>query len=64
MARWSPAGGRILTAQVSVALGLPLSALWLKGLPAPSPQAPGVAWLYAAVMLLMGSCISWCAVPS
>lgn len=59
MARWSPGAGRIITAQISVVLGLPLSALWLKGLPPPSAAAPSVAWLYACAMLAMGCCISW-----
>ena len=59
MAKWSPSGGRIMAAQVSVAMGLPLSALWLKGLPLPSPEHPGVAWLYACVMFVFGCCISW-----
>ena len=59
MARWSPGAGRIITAQISVTLGLPLSALWLKGLPLPTPEGPSVAWLYACAMLAMGCCISW-----
>ena len=63
MAKWSPSGGRIMACQVSVTLGLPLSALWLKGLPLPSPEHPSVAWLYACIMFVLGCSISWWAPP-
>jgi len=61
--RW-PGGGRVAACQCSVAMGLPLSCLVLKGLPT-VPVGDGttnsLALTYGAAMLLMGCCISWSA---
>ena len=54
--RW-PNSGRILTAQISVLLSLPLSGLLLKGLP--TNNISSLRDLYAFVMFLFGLCISW-----
>lgn len=54
-----PRTGRVAVAQFSVAIGVPLSVLLLKGLPLRGGAGP-VA-LYAAVLLLHGLLSSWCA---
>ncbi|CAL8466343.1 g5879 [Coccomyxa elongata] len=61
-ARIWPEHGRIMAAQFSVACGLPLSVLLLKGLPTRtgSPDTDALAPLYAIVMLVFGLLISWC----
>ena len=57
--RW-PNSGRILTAQLSVLLSLPLSCLLLKGLPTYDVgHRTAMRSLYALVMFLFGLCISW-----
>ena len=61
LARWSPNHGRTLAAQISVAAGLPLSALVLKGLPRDDVSASGVGFLYGSVLFVFGLCISWAA---
>ena len=59
--RW-PRTGRILAAQFSVACGLPLSALLLKGLPTRHPDGmAALVPLYALVMAVFGLLITWCA---
>jgi hypothetical protein len=60
-ARVWPDKGRIMAAQFSVACGLPLSIVLLKGLPtrAGSGQMDGLAPLYACVMAIFGLFISW-----
>ena len=59
--RW-PNTGRIVTAQLSVLLSLPLSCLLLKGLPTHDVgHRTAMRSLYALVMFLFGLCISWCA---
>ena len=52
-----------MAAQFSVACGLPLSVLLLKGLPTRGGgnAIDALAPLYAAVMLIFGLLISWCA---
>ncbi len=52
-----------MAAQFSVACGLPLSVLLLKGLPTRpgSPDTDALVPLYAIVMLVFGLLISWCA---
>lgn len=58
--RW-PNSGRIITAQLSVLLSLPLSCLLLKGLPTHDVgHRTAMRSLYALVMFLFGLCISWC----
>ncbi|KAK9902677.1 hypothetical protein WJX75_002341 [Coccomyxa subellipsoidea] len=61
-ARVWPERGRIMAAQFSVACGLPLSVLLLKGLPTRGGgnAIDALAPLYAAVMLIFGLLISWC----
>ncbi len=61
-ARIWPERGRIMAAQFSVACGLPLSVLLLKGLPVSGGgnAADGLAPLYGTVMLIFGLLISWC----
>ena len=57
--RW-PNTGRIITAQLSVLLSLPLSCLLLKGLPTHDVgHRTAMRSLYALVMFLFGLCISW-----
>ncbi|KAK9844419.1 hypothetical protein WJX74_002206 [Apatococcus lobatus] len=59
--RWAPNTGRILVAQFSVLLSLPLSVLLLKGLPtrgAPSMEAHSK--LYGFIIFFFGLMISWC----
>ncbi|KAL3153038.1 hypothetical protein ABBQ38_012062 [Trebouxia sp. C0009 RCD-2024] len=58
--RW-PNAGRIMTAQLSVLLSLPLSCILLKGLPTHDVgHRTAMRSLYALVMFLFGLCISWC----
>lgn len=57
MARRLPNYGRVLTNQLSVLAGLPLSFLLLKGLPSGAGASAG---LYGAVLFVMGSTVSWC----
>jgi hypothetical protein len=61
MSRALPGSGRVYTAQLSVVLGMPLSMLLLKGLPAAAaaglPQSRASA--FGAVMFLMGLLITW-----
>lgn len=60
LARWWPNSGRIITAQLSVLLSLPLSCLLLKGLPTHDVgHRLAMRNLYAVVMFLFGLCISW-----
>ncbi|EIE19976.1 MFS general substrate transporter [Coccomyxa subellipsoidea C-169] len=61
-ARIWPERGRIMAAQFSVACGLPLSVLLLKGLPVRGGgnAADGLVPLYGTVMLIFGLLISWC----
>ncbi|CAG9466628.1 unnamed protein product [Pedinophyceae sp. YPF-701] len=63
LATWSPNHGRILGAQFSVFMGLPLSWLLIKGLPQGdfAAQIQTYDVLYGTVMFLMGLVISWCA---
>lgn len=53
-----PNAGRIMTAQISVASGLPFSIFLLKGLP--SMGVEGNAVSFGTVLFLMGCMISWC----
>ncbi|KAL4436794.1 hypothetical protein ABPG75_003933 [Micractinium tetrahymenae] len=55
----SSPNGRILTNQLSVLLGLPLSFLLLKGLPMAASMDAYRA-LYGAVLFVFGLSISWC----
>ena len=67
MSRLYPNGGRILTCQCSVLMGLPLSCLVLKGLPTtPVGDATtnSLVITYAIAMLVMGATISWYAAGS
>ena len=61
MARRLPSAGRIVTCQISVMGGLPLSALVLKGLPTAGLGGgmDRLALTYGSCMLLMGFMISW-----
>ena len=54
MARRLPNYGRVLTNQLSVLIGLPLSFLLLKGLPAGGSSSVG---LYGAVFFVMGATV-------
>eukprot|EP00928_Gymnodinium_smaydae_P014917 TRINITY_DN15476_c0_g1_i1.p1 TRINITY_DN15476_c0_g1~~TRINITY_DN15476_c0_g1_i1.p1 ORF type:complete len:479 (+),score=62.74 TRINITY_DN15476_c0_g1_i1:75-1511(+) len=56
LARWSPAHGRPLTAQISVAAGIPLIALVLAGVPRNAHSYGTFMWL----MLAFGLVSSWC----
>jgi MFS family permease len=58
MAALRPDAGRIMTAQVSVLSGLPLTWILLKSLPASSYAHSAPA--YAAVMFLLGLTCTWC----
>ena len=58
MARRLPDSGRILTAQASVAAGIPLVWLLLKGVPA-SPLLASDARAYAAVLFVLGLTCTW-----
>ena len=60
-ARTSPDKGRIMAAQFSVACGLPLSIVLLKGLPTEVAMGftDSLAPRYALVMSLFGLLISW-----
>lgn len=55
----SSPNGRILTNQLSVLIGLPLSFLLLKGLPVAASMEAYRA-LYGAVLFVFGLSISWC----
>ncbi|WIA28672.1 hypothetical protein OEZ86_011208 [Tetradesmus obliquus] len=57
MAKRLPNNGRILTAQISVFCGIPLTWLLLKGLPSSSLAATPVA--YGVVMFVMGLTCTW-----
>ena len=56
-ARWSPRHGRILTSQVSVAMGAVLTAVTLRGLP--RANAPAAVGAYVAVSVANGLLNSW-----
>lgn len=60
-AKTAPDSGRIMAAQFSVACGLPLSMILLKGLPTEDPHGftDSLAPRYAIVMALFGLLISW-----
>ena len=60
-AKTAPDKGRIMAAQFSVACGLPLSIILLKGLPTEDAQGfmDSLAPRYALVMSLFGLLISW-----
>lgn len=57
MARALPNSGRVLTAQLSVFSGVPLTWLLLKGLP--GSRLAAVPGAYAAVMFFMGLTCTW-----
>ena len=57
MSRISPDRGRIITNMISVALGLPISWLVLKGLPTANIRQHTL--LYAVMLGTFGSLISW-----
>ncbi|CAK0783950.1 hypothetical protein CVIRNUC_007153 [Coccomyxa viridis] len=61
-AKTAPDRGRIMAAQFSVACGLPLSIILLKGLPTEDAHGftDSLAPSYAVVMALFGLLISWC----
>ncbi|CAM6016844.1 unnamed protein product [Sphagnum balticum] len=54
-AQLSPNAGRILCAQFSALIGIPLSGILLLGL----PQVSAPAWAYGFVLFLMGFLMSW-----
>ena len=60
-AKTAPDSGRIMAAQFSVACGLPLSMILLKGLPTEDAHGltDSLAPRYAIVMALFGLLISW-----
>ena len=60
-AKTAPDKGRIMAAQFSVACGLPLSIILLKGLPTEDALGftDSLAPRYALVMSLFGLLISW-----
>jgi hypothetical protein len=57
MAKRLPNNGRILTAQISVFCGIPLTWLLLKGLP--SSSLAGQPLAYGVVMFTMGLTCTW-----
>ncbi|KAK9866373.1 hypothetical protein WJX84_011358 [Apatococcus fuscideae] len=60
-ARWAPNFGRILVAQFSVLVSLPLSVVLLKGLPTSgAPSMDARSNLYGFVIFFFGLMISWC----
>lgn len=60
MSQSHPNSGRILTNQLSVLLGLPVSVVLLKGLPWPLLlQGASLQWRYSCVLVLFGLVASW-----
>ena len=62
----SGCAGRPLACQLSVASGIPLTALLLRGLPTADGSAGAVdryAAPYAALLFIMGTLVSWPQVP-
>ena len=60
MSQMHPNSGRILTNQLSVLLGLPVSVLLLKGLPWPLLAGDvSLQWTYSCVLVLFGLVASW-----
>ena len=58
--KWAPNYGRILVAQFSVLLSLPLSVLLLKGLPTRgAPDMEAHSNLYGFIIFFFGLMISW-----
>lgn len=63
MSQAHPNSGRILTNQLSVLLGLPVSVLLLKGLPWPLLAGDvSLQWTYSCVLVLFGLVASWCVI--
>ena len=62
-----PNAGRVVTCQLSVIMGLPLSCLVLKGLPTAAvgenTSMNTLAVTYGVALFTMGIAISWCAAP-
>jgi len=56
LALWSPTRGRAITAQISVASGIPLVAAILSG----NPGSPGAFYPYCVLMFVFGLMAAWC----
>jgi len=53
-----PKVGRVITAQASVLMGLPLCWILLRVLPS-VPDPPAAGWAFAATFAIMGVLITW-----